>query len=138
MKVTKKKSKIKASTIILGGLAVAGAYGLYALYSSPVSAGIKSAKTGPGPVPGPSSASSIPAGMPGTGPDLNGPRVQRGVVASTHTQNTISTKYPGMVYARITKTDADGFRIFTPPVNGIFTRRLLAVGGRMWAEIKPG
>ncbi len=134
MKTVKKKSKVKSSTWLLGGLAVAGAYGLWMLYNSSVSAEARphrAATDGPPPMPTPS------GGMPGTGPDLNGPRVRKGVVASTHTQNLIEKKTPGMIYARITKTDKEGYRIFTPSVNGIFTRRLLAVGGKLWAEIKP-
>jgi hypothetical protein len=144
MKQTKKHSKktkglkIKGSTWLLGGLAIAGAYGLYSMYGSSVLADVKPVKgTKPGAASGPPPLPTMPTGVIGSGPDLNGPRVQKGTVASTHTQNLIGIKFPGMVYARITKTDKDGYHIFMPPVSGIFTRRILAVGGRMWAEIKP-
>lgn len=73
-------------------------------------------------------------------PDLNGPVVQQGKAAMTETQITTSSKLAGMKYAKITRTKNENghvYRVFIPPVNGNFTRRLLSVNGKLWAEIKP-
>ena len=70
-------------------------------------------------------------------PDLNGPKVRKGVLVSTRSTICIATKEPGMVYQNVIKTDAQGYQSFKPTVNGVFTRRLLCIGKNRWAEIKP-
>lgn len=83
-------------------------------------------------------ASSQRAGSPAAPPpDLNGPKVVRGLVASTHSQICIQQADPRLKYAPITAIDQQGYATFTAPVRGHFTRRLLCVGGRKWAEIAP-
>lgn len=132
MKGTKKKSWLKPSTLVIAGIGVAAMAGTYWFFSrqdfTPASP--------PPPTPDAPPAARLP--VPAQfGPDLKGPRVTKGKDASTRTQIKITAKYPGMKYARIKRVDAEGFQVFTPPVSGIFTRRLLSMKGNLWAEIKP-
>lgn len=81
------------------------------------------------------SAANKKAGVPG--PDLNGPAVTKFMIASTRTNICIDTALPGFTYAPITSTNSyTGYRTFTSPVNGHFTRRELCKGNQRWAEIK--
>lgn len=77
------------------------------------------------------------ARAPVPAPDLNGPRVVKGLVAATHSQICVQQADPRFQYALINSIDANGYQNFTAPVRGHFTRRLLCVGGRKWAEIAP-
>ena len=79
-----------------------------------------------------------PAALP---PDLKGPKVVRGELASTHSTLCITSQQQDhrMRYAPIQNTDSQGYQSFTSPVTGHFTRRLLCLpSGQKFAEIYPG
>ncbi len=126
-----KKGWMKPSTLVIAGLGAAAIAGVYWFFSR------QDFSSGPPPIETPEPTGLMPEKAGAVPPDLKGPRVRKGVEASTHTDITTPKKYPGMVYAKIKKTDSAGYRVFTPTVNGIFTRRLLSVKGKLWAEIKP-
>lgn len=118
--------------LILGG-ALVGGYFAYTKFIAPMLVAEKLDRpAGGAPVP---SASAPPPGA-APAPDLAGPAVKRGVLVSTRSTICIADKTPGMMYAKITKTDANGYQQFKPSVNGRFTRRLLCKGKNRWAEIK--
>lgn len=78
--------------------------------------------------------SSGPSGPP---PDLGGPAVRKGMLASTRSKICISEKAPRMLYAPIIKVDQQGYAAFRAPANGHFTRRLLCTGSGKFAEVYP-
>lgn len=131
---SKKKGFFNATTAVILGIGVAAAAGAFWLVTR------KGEFSGghPDDFPPDDTGTDNPLSpvTNSTPPDVHGPRVTKGKSASTETTITTPKKYPGMVYARIKKTDGR-YHVFTPPVNGIFTRRLLSVKGKLWAEILP-
>ncbi len=70
-------------------------------------------------------------------PDLNGPAVTKFMIASTRSPICISAPVKGFSYSPITNTAPNGYNTFSATATGHFTRRLLCVSGKKWAEIKP-
>lgn len=121
----KRKSSLK-NFLILGAVGIGG-FLTYKYFKS--SAGKVIAKT----------VKSAASGKPQpAGPDINGPSVTKFEIASTETKTCISTPVKGMVYAPISSYNATtGYNTFSSTANGHFTRRLLCVGSKRWAEIYP-
>ncbi len=121
--------KIKASAIknwlILGAVGVGGWYA-YKKWVAPeikeIKADVKSAAKG----------SASPAQ-----PDLNGPVVTLGMIARTQTKNCVSKPDSRFTYAPITSF-IGGYNTFSSTTNGHFTRRMLCIGNKRWAELKAG
>ncbi len=130
MPKTESKKKFKISGLknwLILGAATVGGYFVYTKFVSPelkeIKEDIKDAAK---------KSSSVP------GPDLNGPAVNKFAIAGTHSKICITTPDKRFVYAPISSTNAlTGNQIFSAPVTGNFTRRLLCKGGRKWAELKP-
>lgn len=73
-----------------------------------------------------------------TGPDLNGPMVNKYEIDSTKTTTCISAPEKGFTYAPITSYNPiTGYNTFSATAAGHFTRRMLCIGAKRWAEIKP-
>ncbi len=130
--MTSEKKKFKVSAlknwIILGAVGVGGYY-LYQNYVKPELSDIKSDLK--------NAAKPKPANA-GPEPDLNGPAVGKFQIASTRSTICITTADPRFVYAPITSILPNGYKTFSAPVSGRFTRRLLCKGAQKWAELKPG
>ncbi len=125
----KKKFKISSlkNWLILGAAGVGG----YFLYTKFVEPDLKELKADI------KDTANKKPGVPG--PDLNGPAVNKFAIAGTHSKICIDTPDKRFVYAPISSTNAmTGNQIFSAPITGRFTRRLLCRGGKKWAELKPG
>ena len=120
-----------AKNWLILGAAVVGSYFVYKKVISPMMS-----DSGGGRAEAPSKSVS-PSETKTQAPDMNGPAVRKGVLASSRSPICITTKVAGMKYAAVSSTDAQGYNSFTPPVNGKFTRRFLCVGTTKFAEIKP-
>lgn len=122
----KRKSSLK-NILILGAVGVGGiaAYKYFNNTAAGKSAksAIKSAASGKPPPPA---------------PDLAGPAVTKFEIASTETKICISAPVKGMVYAPISSyNQTTGYNTFTATSSGHFTRRLLCIGSKRYAEIYP-
>ena len=122
-----------AKNWIILGVALAAGYVVYKKFIAPMAAEAAAAK------PPAASKKAPKVAKPGTAPapDLAGPKVKKGVLASSRSPICIGTKASGFSYAPVTSTDASGYNEFTSNSNGRFTRRFLCIGTQKYAEIKP-
>lgn len=112
-------SKIIWPVVVLGGLGMA-AYWAYERFAVPVL-----------------DAPAAPPRPSGPQPNLRGPRVTKGELASTKSSVCISQQDPRMRYAPVISFGTSNYKNFQSPVNGHFTGRLLCQGGKSAAEIWP-
>lgn len=126
--VEKKKLKLgKFKNIAVLGVVAVGGYLAYKRWVAPELKDIKNdvknaAQNKP----------NVPA------PDMNGPPVTKFMIASTKSNICISTPDKRFVYAPISSTNQmTGYKTFSSTANGHYTRRLLCVGAKKWAEIRP-
>ncbi len=77
----------------------------------------------------------VGAPQAGSAPDLDGPRVEKGVWVSTKTQLVTEARDATMIYVKIKCTDSDGYKIFIPPVDGVWW---IPLGRNQTGQIEAG